>query len=115
MESVQKQNLICLLDIDIQGAQNVKKSALDARFLFIAPPSMEHLDRRLRGRKTDSEEAMQRRLANAKGELEYGRQAGNFDAVLVNADLDEALKEMVGIIEGWFPALAEGAAKETGA
>jgi len=106
VESVQKQNLICLLDIDIQGAQNVKKSTLDALFLFIAPPSMEQLEKRLRGRKTDSEEAMQRRLANAKGELEYGMQEGNFDTVLVNTNLDEALKEMVGKFEGWFPDLS---------
>lgn len=115
VESVQKQNLICLLDIDIQGAQNVKKSTLDAYYLFIAPPSMEELEKRLRGRKTDSEEAMQRRLANAKGELEYGMQKGNFDAVLVNNDLDEALKEMVGNFEGWFPdLLSRGAMAENG-
>ena len=105
-----KQNLICLLDIDIQGAQNVKKSTLNAYYLFISPPSMEELEKRLRGRKTDSEEAMQRRLANAKGELEYGTQEGNFDAVLVNNDLDEALKEMVGKFEGWFPSLSTGGA-----
>jgi len=110
VESVQKQNLICLLDIDIQGAQNVKKSTLNAYYLFISPPSMEELEKRLRGRKTDSEEAMQRRLANAKGELEYGTQEGNFDAVLVNNDLDEALKEMVGKFEGWFPSLSTGGA-----
>jgi len=115
VESVQKQNLICLLDIDIQGAQNVKKSTLDARYLFIAPPSMEELEKRLRGRKTDSEEAMQRRLANAKGELEYGMQEGKFDAVLVNTDLDEALREMVEKFKGWFPDfLTGGAMKENG-
>lgn len=112
VESVQKQNLICLLDIDIQGAQLVKKSTLDARYLFIAPPSMEQLEKRLRGRKTDSEEAMQRRLANAKGELEYGLEEGNFDAVLVNEELDAALQEMVGKFEGWFPELLGGGARE---
>ena len=56
VESVQNQNLICLLDIDIQGAQNVKKSTLDARYLFIAPPSMEELEKRLRGRGTEAED-----------------------------------------------------------
>jgi len=108
VESVQNQNLICLLDIDIQGAQNVKKSTLDARYLFIAPPSMEELEKRLRGRGTESEEAMQRRLANAQGEMDYGMGEGNFDAVLVNNDLDETLKEMVGKFEGWFPELLGG-------
>mmetsp|Transcript_33980 Transcript_33980/g.62577 ORF Transcript_33980/g.62577 Transcript_33980/m.62577 type:complete len:636 (+) Transcript_33980:126-2033(+) len=108
VESVQNQNLICLLDIDIQGAQNVKKSTLDARYLFVAPPSMEELEKRLRGRGTESEEAMQRRLANAQGEMDYGMGEGNFDAVLVNNDLDETLKEMVGKFEGWFPELLGG-------
>lgn len=108
VESVQNQNLICLLDIDIQGAQNVKKSALDAFYLFIAPPSMEELEKRLRGRATDSEEAMLRRLANAKGELLYGMEKGNFDAVLTNNNLDKTLQKMVGKFEGWFPDLLGG-------
>lgn len=108
VESVQNKNLICLLDIDIQGAQNVKKSSLDAIYLFIAPPSMDELEKRLRGRGTESEEAMQRRLANAKGELEYGTKDGNFDAVLVNNDLDKTLIKMAQLFEGWFPELLGG-------
>ncbi len=83
MQSVQEQGRICLLDIDIQGAQNVKKSDLDALYIFISPPSMEELERRLRGRGTEKEEAIVRRLANAKGEMDYGAVEGNFDCVLV--------------------------------
>ncbi len=105
VESVQSQNLICLLDIDVQGAQNVKKSSLDAYFLFIAPPSMEELEARLRGRGTESEDAITRRLANARGELDYGLQDGNFDAVLVNNDLEEKLEKMVGKFKEWYPEL----------
>mmetsp|Transcript_17620 Transcript_17620/g.37240 ORF Transcript_17620/g.37240 Transcript_17620/m.37240 type:complete len:615 (+) Transcript_17620:126-1970(+) len=105
VESVQNKNLICLLDIDIQGAQNVKKSTLDAFYLFIAPPSMEELEKRLRGRGTEKEDAIKRRLANAQGELDYGMEEGNFDAVLVNNDLDKTLEEMVGKFEEWFPKL----------
>mmetsp|Transcript_14219 Transcript_14219/g.34371 ORF Transcript_14219/g.34371 Transcript_14219/m.34371 type:complete len:202 (-) Transcript_14219:28-633(-) len=105
VESVQGKNLICLLDIDIQGAQNVKKSTLDALYLFVAPPSMEELEKRLRGRGTESEEAMQRRLANAKGELDYGMKEGNFDAVLVNNDLDETFERMVRKFKEWYPEL----------
>mmetsp|Transcript_14218 Transcript_14218/g.34367 ORF Transcript_14218/g.34367 Transcript_14218/m.34367 type:complete len:614 (-) Transcript_14218:332-2173(-) len=107
VESVQGKNLICLLDIDIQGAQNVKKSTLDALYLFVAPPSMEELEKRLRGRGTESEEAMQRRLANAKGELDYGMKEGNFDAVLVNNDLDETFERMVRKFKEWYPELLE--------
>ncbi|KAL3826939.1 hypothetical protein ACHAXA_006019 [Cyclostephanos tholiformis] len=105
VESVQGKNLICLLDIDVQGAQKVKASSLDAHYLFIAPPSTEELESRLRGRGTESEDAIQRRLANARGELEYGLESGNFDAVLVNNDLGKTLEKMVEIFRGWFPEL----------
>ena len=105
VESVQDKNLICLLDIDIQGAQNVKKSTLDAHYLFIAPPSMEELEKRLRGRGTESEEAIQKRLANAQGELDYGLVEGNFDAVLTNNDLDKTKEEMIATFKEWYPDL----------
>lgn len=105
VESVQSQSLICLLDIDVQGAQNVKKSTLDAYYLFIAPPSMDELESRLRRRGTESEEAIQRRLSNARGELDYGMQEGNFDAVLVNNDLDGTLDKMVRKFKEWYPEL----------
>lgn len=108
VESVQSKNLICLLDIDIQGAQNVKKSSLDAYYLFIAPPSMEELEKRLRGRGTEKEDAMQRRLANAKGELDYGMEEGNFDAVLVNNDLEMTFERMVRKFREWYPELLLG-------
>jgi hypothetical protein len=108
VESVQGKNQICLLDIDIQGAQKVKKSSLDAHYLFIAPPSMDELETRLRGRGTEKEDAIQRRLSNARGELEYGLRPGNFDAVLVNNDLDKTLQKMVGKFRAWFPELLLG-------
>ena len=105
---MQGKNLICLLDIDVQGAQKVKASSLDARYLFVAPPSMEDLESRLRGRGTEKEDAIQRRLSNARGELEYGLKPGNFDAVLVNNDLDKTLEKMVEKFRGWFPELLSG-------
>lgn len=83
----------------------MKKSSLDAHYLFVAPPSLEELETRLRGRGTEKEDAIQRRLSNARGELEYGLEQGNFDAVLVNNDLDRTLQEMVGKFRGWFPEL----------
>jgi hypothetical protein len=108
VESVQGKNLICLLDIDVQGAEKVKASSLDALYLFVAPPSMEELESRLRGRGTEKEDAIQRRLSNARGELEYGLKPGNFDAVLVNNDLDKTLEKMVEKFRGWFPELLSG-------
>ena len=59
----------CVLDIDVQGARLVRRSTLKAIFVFIAPPSEEELERRLRGRGTESEDQIQQRLATAKEEM----------------------------------------------
>ena len=80
-----------LFDIDVQGALQVKNVFPQGLFVFILPPSREELERRLRGRGTDSEEAIARRLGNALGEL---RQAGQFDSLIVNDDLDTAADEL---------------------
>ena len=55
----------------VQGAELVKKSDLNARFVFVAPPSYDELEKRLRGRGTETEEKLQVRLKNARGEMEY--------------------------------------------
>ena len=115
MERVQRKGQICLLDIDIQGAQNVKKSSLDAYYIFISPPSMEELERRLRGRGTEKEESILKRLKNAKSEMDYGTE-DNFDVVIVNNDLQSALEDLVALFSKWFPSLlagANGVQKET--
>jgi len=104
---VQQQGKICILDIDVQGVQKVKGSSLDPHYVFIAPPSKEELEKRLRGRGTETEEAMQTRLANAAQELEYGQTAGNFDRVFVNADLKECFETMVEQFKAWYPHLVE--------
>eukprot|EP00984_Skeletonema_dohrnii_P027355 scaffold16874_cov123-Skeletonema_dohrnii-CCMP3373.AAC.7 len=103
VQTVQEQGKICLLDIDIQGAQNVKKSDLDALYIFISPPSMEELEKRLRGRGTEKEDAILRRLGNAQTEMDYGAGEGNFDCVLVNNDLNQTLEEMVAQFKEWYP------------
>lgn len=107
VESVQKEGKICILDIDVQGAQKVKASHLKPIYIFIAPPSQEELERRLRGRGTESEEAIQTRLGNAAKELEYGQQAGNFDRIFVNADLKATFEELATAFKEWFPHLVE--------
>ncbi len=83
-----------LFDIDVQGALLVKSVFPQGLFVFIMPPSREELERRLRGRGTDSGEAIARRLGNALGEL---RQAGQFDYLIVNDDLDTAADELRAI------------------
>ena len=104
VESVSSTGKICILDIDVQGVRNVKKSSLDAIYIFIAPPSMEELEKRLRGRGTETEEAVLKRIKNAKGELEYGTDA-NFDRVFTNDDLDKTFEAIVSQFQEWYPQL----------
>lgn len=81
-----------IMDIDVKGAVNVKKCfGNDAISIFILPPSKEELERRLRGRATDTEEVIARRLAKADYELGFAQQ---FDTRVVNDDLDRAAEEV---------------------
>lgn len=73
--------------------KQVKKTDLNARFLFLAPPSVEELERRLRSRGTETEESLGKRLAQATAELEYSRQPGAHDKIVVNDDLETAYTE----------------------
>jgi guanylate kinase len=83
----------------------VKKSSLDPLYIFISPPSMEALEARLRGRATEKEEDIGKRLANAAAELAYGNQAGNFDRVFINASLDACFDDMAEQFQKWYPQL----------
>ena len=103
VEKVQSQGKICLLDIDIQGVQNVKKSSLSCKYIFISPPSLAELESRLRGRGTETEEKIKIRLENARGEMAFGSTPGNFDATIFNDDLERAFQELIGILRNWYP------------
>lgn len=107
VESVKSQGKICILDIDVQGVRNVKKSSLNPRYVFIAPPSMEILEARLRGRGTEKEEDIAKRLGNAAAELEYGQTEGNMDRIFVNDDLEKTFGEVVASFKEWYPTLVE--------
>lgn len=102
VEKIQNQGKICVLDIDIQGVQNVKRSGLDCKYIFIAPPDMETLENRLRGRGTETEEKIAVRLKNAKSELEYGLAEGNFDAIVVNTTLDDAFIRLLSFLDEFY-------------
>lgn len=86
-----------ILEIDTQGALQVKKQMPEAVLIFICPPSLEDLEKRLRGRHTEEEEAIQKRLEAVKEEL---ARAENFDYKIVNDDLDKAISELERIITG---------------
>ncbi len=80
-----------LFDIDVQGAKQLKQSFPDGLYIFLLPPSKAELERRLRGRGTDSEEAIERRLGNAEFELV---EAHEFDYWIVNDQLDLAYDDL---------------------
>ncbi|AYH42010.1 guanylate kinase [Azoarcus sp. DN11] len=84
-----------LLEIDWQGAQQVRRSFPDAVGVFVLPPSVEELESRLRGRGTDSEEVIARRLLGARGEM---RHVGEFDYVILNDDLQNAIGDLVAVV-----------------
>ncbi len=81
-----------LFDIDVQGARQIKEKYPDCWCVLIAPPSMQVLEQRLRGRKTDADEVIKRRLAQAQIELS---QEDLFDFVIVNEKLDLAKEQML--------------------
>ena len=85
-----------LLEIDLQGARQVRESMPGALFVFLAPPSWEELVRRLVGRGTESERERELRLATAMEEM---RAEAEFDAVVVNSDVHAAGEELVALME----------------
>ncbi|KAJ3674838.1 hypothetical protein LUZ60_005454 [Juncus effusus] len=102
VEAVSDTGKRCILDIDVQGARSVRSTNIEAVFLFIRPPSFEDLEKRLRGRGTETEEQIQKRLRNAKQEMEEGK-LGLFDHVLINDDLESCynkLKKLLDLEDG---------------
>ena len=112
VDTVKSSGKICVLDIDVQGVQLVKKTSLEPKYVFIAPPSMEALEARLRGRNTESEEDISKRLANAEAELKYGLEEGNFDRIFTNDDLDATFDKLVEQFLEWYPHLKSDGKKE---
>eukprot|EP01025_Chloroclados_australasicus_P018592 TRINITY_DN1983_c0_g2_i1.p1 TRINITY_DN1983_c0_g2~~TRINITY_DN1983_c0_g2_i1.p1 ORF type:complete len:521 (-),score=52.22 TRINITY_DN1983_c0_g2_i1:331-1893(-) len=90
VEEVLLQGKVCILDIDVQGARQVRQSGLKAIFIFISPPNAEELERRLLSRNTETKEQIAKRLAAARSELESSKEEGLFDVVIVNDNLEQA-------------------------
>ncbi|KOX78842.1 Guanylate kinase [Melipona quadrifasciata] len=94
VEDVQEAGKICVLDVDVQGIKQIKQSSLDPFYIFIKPPSIKELEKRLRARKTETEDTLQRRLSVARTEIEYGEKPGNFDIVIENDNFSKAYEEL---------------------
>lgn len=85
-----------ILEIETNGALQVKEKMPEAVLIFIAPPSVEELEQRLRGRHTEDEATIQKRLAQVKIELERSRK---YDYVVINDNVDRAVEEIEGIVK----------------
>src|SRR5215470_5471263 len=85
-----------ILEIDWQGARQVRAAMPEARTIFILPPSRTALEERLRNRKTDSDAVIARRLRDAVGDMSHWNE---FDYAVVNADFDRAVTDLTAIIE----------------
>ncbi|GGS97852.1 guanylate kinase [Streptomyces cinerochromogenes] len=85
-----------LLEIDLQGARQVRESMSDAQLVFLAPPSWEELVRRLTGRGTEPPEVIERRLAAAKTELAAEPE---FDETLVNTSVEDVARELLALMD----------------
>ncbi|XP_072509009.1 guanylate kinase isoform X1 [Notamacropus eugenii] len=90
VQAVQAMNQICVLDIDLQGVRNIKKTELHPIYISIQAPSLDILEKRLRDRKTETEESLQKRLAAAAADMESSKEPDLFDLIIINDDLDQA-------------------------
>lgn len=113
VRNVQQQGKVCVLDIEIEGVKQIRNTDLNPLLVFIMPPSLAELERRLRGRNTETEESLQKRLNTAKIEMEYGllpeivckknhhsfkqiagALPGNFDVIVPNKHLKSAYTQL---------------------
>ena len=104
VEEKRRAGMHVLLDIEVQGARQVRERVPEAIKIFIIPPSLQVLEQRLRGRDTEDEEQIQRRLARARGEY---READFYDYVVINDDLETAANELNAIITAELCRYAE--------
>jgi guanylate kinase len=95
-----------IMDLDVQGALQVKKHRPEAILIFIMPPSLEALRKRIENRQTETEESIRRRLSIAEKEMSHRDQ---YEQVIVNDVLDDAFGELAGVIQS-----SRGSAEEAG-
>ncbi|KAF9286584.1 hypothetical protein BGZ68_002770 [Mortierella alpina] len=98
VEDVNTSGKVCILDVDLQGVKSVRESGLPARYVLIRPRSLDLLETRLRGRGTETEKAIQKRLERARAEWEYGLDPANFDHVVVNDEVEQAYADLCDFI-----------------
>lgn len=106
VDDIQREHKIPILDVDVEGVKSIKTvDGFDAKYVFIAPPSIQVLEERLRGRDTESDDQIATRIKNAKSEVEFGTEE-NFDCIIVNDSLEEATEVLCQKARVWFPSIS---------
>ena len=100
LADILEKNRIPILDIEMTGVKQVQTKGFDARYVFIKPRDLDVLEKRLRGRGTESERNIQARMDRARRELEFAETAGIFHRVIVNDDLGRAYAELENFVFG---------------
>lgn len=97
VRELMEQGKTVLLDIDWQGARHVRRKMPNCLSIFILPPSLEELERRLRDRDQDTDDVIQQRMDQARDEMQH---AEEYEFVVVNDDFERALRELCAIVSG---------------
>lgn len=87
---------VAIFDIDVQGGLAIKRKNPDTVLVFVVPPSMEELERRLRDRGTDAEDTIRRRMLAARSEIERG--VASYDYIIVNDDFERAYRDLHAVV-----------------
>ncbi|XP_067619539.1 guanylate kinase [Eurosta solidaginis] len=93
VRNIQETGKVCVLDIEPQGVEQIKKTDLNPILVFNNPPTIKDLELRLRKRQSETEESLQKRLASAEKEIEYGLTPGNFHKIIHNVEIDPSYAE----------------------
>ena len=102
IQSIQDKGQICILDLEMNGVRQIKESLqeIEPCYIFIRPPSIEDLEKRLKERKSETNESLEKRLNAAKVDLEFVANSNMFDIVIVNDEIDTATEQLKVFILG---------------
>ena len=99
IKEIQDKGKICILDLEMNGVKQIKRTKnIDPVYIFIKPPSISELESRLKGRKTETEESLTKRLSAAKSDLDNHCITDMFDTVIINDEVDEATNQLAKFI-----------------
>eukprot|EP00927_Polykrikos_kofoidii_P077699 TRINITY_DN74617_c0_g1_i1.p1 TRINITY_DN74617_c0_g1~~TRINITY_DN74617_c0_g1_i1.p1 ORF type:complete len:219 (+),score=27.36 TRINITY_DN74617_c0_g1_i1:43-699(+) len=114
VDAVSQAGKICIFDVDRRGATNISECRYfeNLRFLFLLPPSMEELERRLRGRGTETEGKILQRLATARDEIDWSERADIFDRRMIIEDFTKDRQarwfmQLCDLVRSWYPSLSK--------